>query len=351
MHKGSGNSRKSVNWAPRILIISVLICLGAVLAYLAGELGDRKVKKELADSQQTNGSAENFVSTEADDTKEITVDGVRYRLRPGMERVLIMGVDDPGTQESTKSYMNTEQADFLLLLAVDHGSGSYKSLMINRDTICKVPVLDITGSLAYWDEAQIALAHTYGTGRQDSCVNQCLAVSELLYETPIDHYISLSMPVIGAANDAVGGVTVTIEDDFGGKQGLDQGAEVTLNAAQAELFVRGRQSVSDQTNLNRMARQRTYMSAWKKLAQEKMKSDSGFFMTLLGMVSDYMVSDMQADKLSDLATQLTDYRDEGVSELKGAAQKGAVYMEFYPTESELRATVLDMFYEPVETAN
>ena len=40
---------------------------------------------------------------------------------------------------------------------------------------------------------QLALAHTYGSGEEDSCENTVLAVENLLYGVGIDHYVSLTM--------------------------------------------------------------------------------------------------------------------------------------------------------------
>ena len=331
-------------WVFRLLIASVVLCVTAAAVYFLGELAERKVNKELNDSQQTDPSAENIVV----DGKTIQVNGKTYTKKENIETILLMGVDNDGTVENTGTYVNNDVADFLLLIVLDHSTKSYRSLAINRDTMTQVPVLGIDGTLAYWDKKQIALAHTYGTGNKDSCMNQVRAVSELLYRLEIEHYASFEIPAIGIANDAVGGVTVTIEDDFGDKHpDMAVGKKVKLNAEQAELFVRGRMSVGDKTNINRMSRQKTYIKAWRELAIKKMEKDGNFFFKLLGMVSDYMVSDMSANKLSEFANQVSGYTDNGVLDIAGKAQKGEKYMEFTYDESDLQKKVLELCYDEV----
>lgn len=340
-------SRKHGRKTPvfRLLIVSAVLCVTAAAVYVIAELAERKVNKELNDSQQADTSAENIV---VDEKNTIQVNGKTYAKKENIETILLMGVDNDGTVESTESYRNDDVADFLLVVALDHSDGSYKSLAINRDTMAQVPVLSIKGTFVRWSDGQIALAHTYGSGTEDSCRNQVRAVSELLYQLDIDHYASFSIPAIGIANDAVGGVTVTIEDDFGeAHPEMAVGETVKLNAEQAELFVRGRATVADKTNVNRMSRQKTYIKAWRELAVKKLNSDSNFFFDLLGMTSDYMVSDMTVNQLSDFANQVAAYEDKGVLDIAGKSQKGEKFMEFIYDESDLRQKVLDLWYTEI----
>lgn len=340
------NTANKRMWFKRIIILILVVCAVIFLALLAAHLADNKQIEQLTDSQQTyDKSAENVI---IDEEKSITVNGKEYKQKEDIEAVLIMGVDEADVQQDSESYLNSNQADFLLLVVVDHSTQSYTSIALNRDTMTKVPVLGIDGFFIDWKEEQLALAHTYGSGLEDSCENTVWAVSELLFQVPIEHYAALSMPAIGVANDAVGGVTVTIEDDFGDTDPtLVQGETVKLNAEQAEHFVRSRKGVSDQTNLNRMSRQKTYMSAWRKLALEAMEKDSSFVFTLLTLVSEYMVSDMTINELSDFANVMSEYADNGVVETEGEAVKGETYMEYYVDDSALQELVLDLFYDEI----
>jgi LCP family protein required for cell wall assembly len=333
-------------WLKRGVILFLIVCASAAGAIAAGKVADAQMNKQTTNSQQTdNQSAENIIM---DTEKSITVNGKNYTLRENIEAVLVMGVDEAAEQTDSETYLNTNQADFLLLVAVDNENKSYTSIAINRDTMTKVPTLSIDGYFIGWETGQLALAHTYGSGLEDSCENTVWATSEFLYGIPIEHYASFSIPAIGIANDAVGGVTVEIQDDFSDSDpSLVMGETVTLNAQQAESFVRSRKGVSDQTNINRMSRQKTFLSAWRNQAIEKINNDSSFVLTLMGLASDYMVSDMTVNELSDFANVFTEYTDNGTVDIPGESVKGERYMEFYPDDESLRQTVLDLFYDEV----
>jgi LCP family protein required for cell wall assembly len=334
-------------WLKRGITLFLIICAASVGAIAAGKIADAKVNKQLTSSQQTDSkSAENIVM---DTEKSITVNGKNYVLRDDVEAVLVMGVDEAAEQSDSETYLNTDQADFLMVVVIDETNKSYTSIAVNRDTMTKVPTLSLDGTFIGWKTGQIALAHTYGSGLEDSCENTVWAVSEFLYGIPIEHYSSFSIPAIGIANDAVGGVTVEIQDDFSDSDpSLVMGETVTLTAKQAETFVRSRKGVSDQTNINRMSRQKTFMAAWREQAIEKINTDSSFVLTLLGLVSDYMVSDMTINQLSDFANVFTEYTDNGVVDIEGESVKGETYMEFYVDDDLLRQTVLDLFYKEID---
>ena len=327
----------------RAVVFILISAAVLVAADLAGRYAAKKQNQIANSSHQDASPDENIV---VDDKKTIMWGGKEYFAKENIEAVLIMGVDSAGVQDDTLSYMNTDQSDFNVLLVIDHDNKSYTSLTLNRDTMTKIPCLDAAGTMSYWKDGQLALAHTYGTGREDSCINQAWAVSELLFGVNVDHYLSFSMPAISIANDAVGGVTVTIADDFSKVDpSLKMGETIKLNGRQAETFVRGRSGMGEPTNINRMSRQKTYMAAWKDKALQRFSGDGDFIFTLLGLVSDYMVSDMTANKLSELTNQLSEYTDNGVRETKGEAVKGDEFMEYYVDQDDLRMTVLDLFYE------
>ncbi|MBQ1389870.1 MAG: LCP family protein [Clostridia bacterium] len=329
----------------RPLIFCVAAAAVIVGAGIAGNYAAGKKNPISNSSHQTERPDENIV---IDEKKTIKVGDREFALKENIETVLVMGVDDPGTQEAVDSYMNTDQADFNLLIVIDNENKSYTSLALNRDTMTKIPALGVDGALSYWMDGQLALGHTYGTGRQDSCLNQVWTVSELLFGENIDHYISFSLPAIGFANDAVGGVTVKIEDDFSKVDStMKMGETIKLNAKQAEHYVRQRKNVAEQTNLNRMKRQKTYMAEWKNLAIKKINSDNTFFFKFLGLVSDYMVSDMSANKLSDMSNKLAEYTDNGMLETKGEAKLGKKFMEYYVDEDDLREIVLKLYYDEI----
>ena len=171
-------------------------------------------------------------------------------------------------------------------------------------------------------------------------------MSALLDGVTVDHYAAFYLNAIGVLNDAVGGVTVTIEDDFSENDPtLIMGETITLNAEQAEHYVRSRMDVADGTNLNRMKRQMNYISTWAKQASNKMAQNTSFAATLTEQLGTSIVTDLSIQQISDLAQVFEEYALTGTYQLEGEAVLGEEYMEYYLDEDELQKTILQLFYE------
>lgn len=59
-----------------------------------------------------------------------------------------MGIDVKGKAVAVDSYEGGGQADVQMVLVVDDANKTWQVLQINRDTITKVPVLDVLGGVA-----------------------------------------------------------------------------------------------------------------------------------------------------------------------------------------------------------
>jgi anionic cell wall polymer biosynthesis LytR-Cps2A-Psr (LCP) family protein len=157
------------------------------------------------------------------------------------------------------------------------------------------------------------------------------------------------MGAIPVLNDLVGGVTVTIEDDFSALDDtLIQGETITLTGEHALNYVRARSAMADDTNLARMGRQREYMMALIDLIQAKVQADPTFMLEAYSAVADYLVTDCAVDELSNYGAQLSGYALTGILTTEGEAILGDVYMEFYVDEAALQQQVVDLFYVPMD---
>ena len=165
-------------------------------------------------------------------------EGRTWRRKTNLESYLFLGIDTLGRAEGTQSYVAGGQADAQILLVVDHTARTWQMLQINRDSMVQVPVLSMMGTVPYTIRQQIALAHAYGNGREQSCENNVRAVSMLLGDQPIDGYLSMTMGGVGVLVDLLGGVTLTLGSDLSAVDpALTQGATVTLNGEQALAYV------------------------------------------------------------------------------------------------------------------
>ena len=284
---------------------------------------------------------------EANTNKTIRYDGKWYELRDDVETILVMGLDKFEGASSQDSYNNDMQADFLTLLVLDKDNDTVTTLQINRDTMAKMNILGLDGEVIGTKKAQLALSHTYGSGGRDSCKNAAEAVSNFLYETPIDHYVSLTMDAVAELNDMVGGVEVTVLDDFGDvDKSLVKGQKVVLQGQQALTYVRSRGGVADSTNVNRMRRQRQYLDALYAKLSETVEKDDEFISRVGLKLAEYMVSDCTVAQLERIADFVSEYDTGDIREIEGKSSVGEQYMEFYPDEEALQKMIIELFYEP-----
>lgn len=272
--------------------------------------------------------------------------GKPYVHKKNLETVLFMGIDTEGEVKAEEGYRNHQQVDVLILCVIDHEAKNYQVIQINRDTITKIRTIDTTGDRLGTIDTQIALAHTYGSGMEDSCEYTCEAVSMLLMNEKIDHYVSLNMSSIAILNKSVGGVEVTIPVDMTAVDpAMETGKTMLLSDKQAEIFVHSRQALEDDSNTSRMERQDTYLHAWRLKAKEKMNADAAFALDLIADLSYYMVADQNLNGLSTLSGYLADYDYLGKVSIEGETKMGEVYREFYPDQDALKQLVMDIFYE------
>ena len=273
--------------------------------------------------------------------------GEYYRLRTDVDTLLVMGVDKFSDAAVEGSYNNDQCADFLLLLAIDRKSERCSVIAINRDTVTDVPVLGIGGKRTGTVRQQITLAHTYGTGGEDSCRNTAHAVSELFGGLIVDGFVCLTMDAVGILNDAVGGVSVTIKGDLTAiDPAFCDGQTVCLTGEQALRFVRFRAGLADSTNASRMERQEQYLSAFYTALLGFAAEEETIPTDVAASLSPHMHSDLSASELERAYETLPAFGRGEFSTLAGDYTVGE-FMEFHPDEEDLKEKILSLFYEKI----
>lgn len=273
--------------------------------------------------------------------------GVDYVLKDDIETFLVLGLDKYEGASSSDSYNNDKQADFVMLLVFDHTAETCATIHINRDTMANVNVLGVAGNRIDTITQQLALAHTYGNGEGVSCRNVADAVSDLLLGVRVNHYISLTMDAVPVMNDLVGGVEVTVLDDFAGiDDTLVKGETVTLMGEQALRYVRTRQGLEDSSNATRMKRQQQYVTALYNKTLACMEADDEFIVSASLEMSDYIVSDRSITQLQELIRRFSEYETLEISEIEGDFNRGEEFLEFYPDVKSIEKLVVELFYTP-----
>ena len=277
--------------------------------------------------------------------KETVYRGKTYRQRPGIKSYLFLGIDEMGPAVGTQSYIAGGQADAQMLLVLDDAAKTWQVLQINRDSIVEVPVISMMGTVPYTIRQQIALAHAYGNGREQSCENNVKAVSMMLDDQPIDGYFSLNMGGVELLVDLIGGVTVTVASDFSAVDpSLVEGQTVTLSGEQAFAYVRTRKGVDDQTNLARMSRQRDFL---KGLEAQLKGMDPDFAGTVFQALSDYVITDIASGTAVEIADRLKGYAQLSLLTIQGENRVEDGCWACYLDPDSLQQTILDLFYEEI----
>lgn len=285
-------------------------------------------------------------------TTEPTIDpnlveyqGKFYLPREDIQTILIMGLDKFEHETTTIGYTNHLQSDFMMLVIVDEANKVLDVLHLNRDTMTEIRRLGVGGSAAGTFTGQLALAHTFGSGGSDSCLNAVKAVSNLLGGIQIDHYMTLTMDAVAKINDAVGGVTITLEEDFTEfDPAMEKGKEITLRGEQALYYVRQRMTIGDGLNSSRMKRQEHYLTAFYTKLMEKNREDDNFLGKVLFSVNNSFVSDLTVNQLDRLAELMAECELNPFRSLQGQTVRGEEFYEFYVDEASLKDTVMELFY-------
>lgn len=272
--------------------------------------------------------------------------GVEYVKNEDVESFLILGLDKFEDAINNDSYNNDQRADFLMLLVFDNSEKKFTAVHLNRDTMVNMNVLGVAGQKIGTVNKQLALAHTYGNGRDVSCRNTADAVSELLNGVKVNHYLSITMDAVPILNDLLGGVEVTVLDDFSGiDDTLIKGETVTLHGDHALTYVRERYGLEDSSNSARMVRQRQYMTAVYDKAMLEIENDDNFVIEASSKLADYIVSDRSVNQLQEIAKKLSQYKFTEIETLEGESVVKDGLMEFRPDADSIDKIVFELFYK------
>ena len=278
--------------------------------------------------------------------KTIVRDGVEYFPRQDQDIFLVIGTDVEGPVEASGRQYNDGQADSIFLLIFDKSAEEVRLLTLNRDSMVTMPALDENGYPSGTYYGHLAQSHAFGSGLEDSCENTRQTVSDLLGGIEIDHYVSFNLDAIALANDAVGGVTVMVTDDFSEVASELPLGEVTLYGDMAETFVRGRKDVGDQQNTSRMERQKVYLESFLDELRASLNESETFALNLYEEISPYMVTDCSVTVFSEILSQYDDYALVEILSPEGESVRGEQYMEFYLDEEALDELALRLFFAP-----
>lgn len=328
-------------------IVVFLVVVGAIFLFL-----EWKGKKSLRDSAVTEETITGLEDAEiGDGGKTIVYNGETYCYNESISTILCIGVDREEYNQ-TGTFGEGGQADTLFLVAIDIENGKSTMIPISRNTMVEIDEYNEDG--VYWrqNEIQVALAYTYGDGKEKSCENVAKAVSRLMYGMPVNDYVAIDLSAIASLNDAVGGVPVTVLEDMTDYDPvLQQGAQVTLKGQQAVSYVRSRKvegyDLEIDNNAARMERQQQYMSSFLKTVIRQTKKDLLVPLNLYNLAKEDMITSISTSEVMYYAKMVAEKGlNNSIVSIPGEAKKGE-YTEVYVDDEALYQIILDTFYKKI----
>lgn len=149
-----------------LLIFIILMAVTAVLcAVVAG------IWLHGRSSLRNGGSAPTVTpgGTEQLDSYTVLHDGKYYRYKEHMVNLLLIGVDSDNKPAAPLPYGSDNQADVILVAALDTDANKMTLISVSRDTMCDIGVPDDTGEISGVAHTQLALSFSNGDGLYESC--------------------------------------------------------------------------------------------------------------------------------------------------------------------------------------
>ncbi len=327
----------------KIVVISVtlavVLLLGALGVFVYGQYQTQQALNEKANLEETVTDTSDIPRYE--DYTTITYDGVVYQYNTDIKTVLFLGIDQlDGSEEISGS---AGRSDTMILLILNSAEETVTMLSISRDTIAEIDVTNSYGETVMTAETHLALQYSFGDGGKTSCVLSREAVSRLLYDIPIDYYMSLNLDGINGIIDGLGGLTMTLEEDYTYiDESLIKGETVTMDGALAESFVRYRDITELGSNDDRMLRQEQFIEAFFNQLKSKVSGDTSSMEAVWNLVSSHLTTDLSYDVIEKLASY--EMSDESYK-VPGETVEGEFHDEYIVDEKDLQKTLVELLYK------
>lgn len=329
--------KRNKNRRKRIAAVLVTCGVLAVVAVFAAGIWKQQRKAHM----ETDSAS---VSSEENTSESITYKGKTYVYNDHLSNYLFMGIDTKGDMETAESG-DVGQADAIFLTSMDRVTKEVNVISIPRDTMTEIEMFSVSRKSLGLMENHINLQYAQGDGKTESCELMKTAVSKLLGGIPVHGYCSVNMDGIPVMTEAAGNVQVVIPDNSLEEVNPEftEGAEVTLTKDNVEQFVRYRNTGREQSALVRQDRQKIFIEAYMKKAQEQYAKDASFVTGLYKSMKPYMVTNIG----NDLFVKLLSVAQEGKSSvhtLPGKGAQGEYFDEYRVDEEALQEMIISVFY-------
>lgn len=325
----------------RVMPVCAAVIAAAALGFLAWTvLREEKNTEDYSMAEETDET----------DAGIVTWHGKKYCYNDHISNYLFIGVDTGEISETSSGEANAGQADAIYVLSLDRTKETFTVISVPRDTMTRIRLYGPGGKELGTSVDHISLSYAYGDGSHESCQLTKEAVSELLYDLPIQGYCSLSMDAMPVLTETVGSLTVTVPNDSLEKAdpAYAEGAQVTLTAENTKFFLQYRDIDVSQSAISRMERQQAFLRAYGEQAEKRCSEDPAFAVELYNALGPYMVTSMGKDSFVRLAQSAAAGQTETGWTVPGRAAEGSSYDEFEADDDALYGKIIETFYEEAE---
>ena len=328
-------SKKGMVLAVVVIILAAVLGIGYFLWQQTQGVTKTSMKQ---------GQSETTVSTAADENT-VEYEGNIYKYNDHLSNYLFMGIDSTEEVSEMESQQDAGQADSIYVVSLDRATDQVQVLSIPRDTITEIEVFNPAGKSLGTTDNHINLQYAYGDGKEESCELMKTAVSNLLYDLPIQGYYSMNISGIAEVGRLVGDVEIVVPDDSLEEHDpyFKEGSAVVINGDNVEEFLRYRDTGKSQSALVRQQRQKTYLKALIPKLQEKTQTNSSFIGDLLNDIQPYTVTNIGNDVFVKLLNAVGKSTLEAQT-VPGEGVEGKYYDEYHVDDDALYKLVLSMFY-------
>lgn len=326
-----------MNSKKKKMVIAIIIVLLLLLGAVAGVAGFKYFE-----SRKYHGEGDANTSQATDNT--VYYNGKEYEYNTNLTNILFMGIDNNSEIELLNSPGMAGQADCIMILSMDDETKTAKILQISRDSMTDIDIYDTNGTFYTTIHAQLAAQYAYTNSANTSCWAMKKTVKKMLGDIPIAGYISLDIASIPVINNYVGGVTLTMDNDYTDVNPLFvKDATITLNGNQAETFVRYRNVDEKGSNQKRMQRQVQYIPALVDAVADKVNSSDDAADELAMIIEPYVVTDLSTENVYEMASY--EWKVENVVYVPGKVVAGEESEEFHIDEEGLQEVLINLFYK------
>lgn len=324
----------------------ITVCAVVIVSLAAGVLILRAVRSG-EEAQETGGNA----SADTPSADTVIWEGKEYRYNDHLSNYLILGIDTREKAETSVGQADAGQADALYLLSWDRVEKTVSVVTIPRDTMTEIEVFGPGGESLGKSEDHISLSFAFGDGGHESCRLTEEAVENLLYDLPIQGYCAVNLDGISVLTESVGTLSVTVPNDSMEEAYPEfaEGAQVTLDKENTELFVRYRDTDTPQSALARTERQKEYIRAFGEAVQGRFAGDTAFAAHLYTALEPYMVTSMGNDEFIKLMESAASGSVAGSWTIPGEGVQGKSYDEYHVDDDALYTKILETFYKETES--